>query len=536
MSKRSDDNPALTVNADGSIEPAPMEVEVPRRAASLTLRGADDARSARAASMEAANKSLAEALRITYVLILVVMVVMVLLFAFSGFQSVNESERGIKVRLGDIVDADLQPGFQLSLPYPLGEIIKVPTGQVTLQLDEAFWPKLPEDARDRPLDQAGYGQALRPGVDGSLITADNNLVHAQWTIVYSRAKPADYKRNILTDDESRIVMAVVKRAVVRAVAEVPIDDLLKRGAGRSTVTTTPVTPPPDAASPTTPPTAETTDAKPAGAPAAEAAPAAKPAAAPATTPAAGRENDIEARVRRLAQEGLDAIEAGLQIDSISLRSLSPPIRVIADFRKVQDAEAVAGRKRDEALQERNRILNSVAGIAYAPLLELIDAYGKELDLKETAKAEKTLDEIFAIIEGKRDGVNSTVNGKTYPDFRTSGEISTLISGANQFRSTIVEEAKQQNLTFAAKLQQYRANPRVFLVREWSEGLTSLLASGNVETFLLPDGTKDYEIFVNSDPAIKKAIQQDIQKKEVDKSYELRRALEAGKIVKNEEKK
>ena len=42
-----------------------MPVEAPRRAASLTLRE-DDARTDRAVSMEAANKSLADALRIEY--------------------------------------------------------------------------------------------------------------------------------------------------------------------------------------------------------------------------------------------------------------------------------------------------------------------------------------------------------------------------------------------------------------------------------------------------------------------------------------
>lgn len=533
MSKRPDENPGA------DFEAAPMEVEFPRRAASLTLRGADDARSARAASMEAANKSLADALRITYILILVVMVVMVVLFAFSGFQSVNESERGIKVRLGDIVDADLEPGFQLSLPYPLGEIIKVPTGQVTIQLDDAFWPRLAEDVRNKPLDQAGYGQPLRPGVDGSLITGDNNLAHAQWTIVYSRSKPAEYKRNIFTEDESKLVQAMVKRAVVRAVAEVPIDDLLKRGAGRSTVTPTPTPTPADASAP------PAADAAAAGS-APVAPPASTPSAPPAdSTPPAGtagpapatpaRENDIEARVRKLAQQGLDDIDSGLEIESISLRSLSPPIRVIPEFRKVQDAEAAAGRKRDEALQERNKILNAVAGTAYAPLLELIENYGKQLDLKQTAEADKTLEEIFAIIDGTKSGSKVTINAKDYTDFRVSGEISSMISEANTYRSTVVQQAKQQGLTFKAKLEQYRINPRVFLVREWSESLVGLLSSPNVEAFLVPDATKEFDITLNSDPEIKKEIQRAIQKKQVEESYEKRRALEAGKLFRSQEK-
>lgn len=529
MSKRSDDNTGPIDPATGvEFDAAPMEVEVPRRAASLTLRAGDDARSARAASMEAANRSLADALRITYFLIIVVMIGMVLLFAFSGFQQVNESERGIKVRLGQIVDADLQPGFQLSLPYPLGEIIKVPTGQVTVQVDEAFWPRLGEEDRNKPLDQAGFGQALRPGVDGSLITGDNNLAHAQWTVVYSRSNPADYKRNMLTEDEPRIVQAMVKRAVVQAVAEVPIDDLLKRGAGRSTVSPPPPTPAPaDAASaPAEPVPADTPAAE------APAVPTPVPAAEPATP---DRENDIEARVRRLTQQGLDSIDSGLQIESISLRSLSPPMRVIPEFRKVQEAEAAAGRKRDEALQERNRILNAVAGTAYAPLLDLIEIYGKQLDLKDTVAADKTLADIFAIIDGTRPGTGFSLNDKNYPDFRVSGEVSSIISEANTFRSTVVQQAKQQGLTFQAKLDQYRVSPSVFLVREWSDSLIGLLSSQSVEAFLMPEGTREIDIMLNSDPEIKKTIQRAIQKKQVEESYERRRALQAGQLIKTEEK-
>jgi hypothetical protein len=56
-----------------------------------------------------------------------------------------------------------------------------------------------------------------------------------------------------------------------------------------------------------------------------------------------------------------------------------------------------------------------------------------------------------------------------------------------------------------------------------------MASGRVETFLLPEGTNEFELFVNSDPEINKQIIQKIQRDEVLKSDARRRALRSGLI-------
>lgn len=483
MSKRPEDRP--NSSAGDMFEASPMQVEEPRRAASLTLRS-DEVRQQRAASMEAANRSLADALRITYRLIQAVMVVMVILFAGSGYQQVYESERGIKVQLGRIVNADLAPGPQFSLPYPLGQIIKVPTGQMTVQIDDSFWPKLMESEKNKPLDQLESLNPLRPGVDGSLVTGDANLAHAQWTVVYGRARPADYMQNVWTDDEVRLVQAVVERAAVQVVAETPIDDLLKRGAARA---------------------GDGTEA--------------------ATTGA--RENDLEARVRISAQKALNDLHAGIDITGVSLRSFSPPRGVTGAFTQVQQSRAAADKQREEALQQGSQILNAVAGSAHRPLLDLIDSYGKLLDQKKTAEADAVLNLIFEVLEGKHDGQDITLNGVTYADVRLSGEVSTIINSAKQYESMVVESAKQTKATFEAKLAQYRSNPRVFVVREWTEAMAGLMGTGLVEAFLLPDGTKEFDLMINSDPQIKKELVREIQRREVAEGQRLRNALNSGLV-------
>jgi hypothetical protein len=71
----------------------------PRRAASITLSGTGVAGDT-ASLMDPANQSLAEALKISFRIVQLAMVVLAALFVFSGFQTVEENEKGIRVTLG----------------------------------------------------------------------------------------------------------------------------------------------------------------------------------------------------------------------------------------------------------------------------------------------------------------------------------------------------------------------------------------------------------------------------------------------------
>lgn len=456
-----------------------MPTEEPRRAASLTLR-TDEARESRAVSLEAANKSLADALRITYRLLQFVIVALVVLFLFSGFQQVNQAETGIRVDLGRIKGERLEPGFQFSWPYPIGEIIKVQRGSQTVEIDESFWPNLTAEERRRPVSELGFGNGtLTPGRDGSLITADKNLVHAQFTVVYDRANPIEFVRNITTnirndgspDFEKAIVRAAVERAAISVIATVNIEDLLKRGSGAD---------------------------------------------------ASGRrENSVESLVRARAQDSLDSIDSGLQISQVLLRAAIPPLRVRREFDKVQSAQAEAAKQREQALGDRSKRLNEVAGSAHAPLLDLIDRYEAALELGDAAAAEGHLAQINGILDGSADGAAVTVDGVSYEGVRLSGEVASMMSEARQFRSTVVQRAQRQSETFSAKLAQYRANPSVFVTSEWADFFRSFLGARSVEVFWAPAGLDSFEMVINSDPEIARQQERDRFARDVDQNTRLR---------------
>lgn len=457
-----------------------MPVEAPRRAASLTLR-ADDIRTSRAASLEAANKSLADALRWVYFILQLVMVGMVILFVFSGFQRIEQSERGVKVSLGKLADSDLQPGFQLSLPYPLGEIIKVPTSQLQLNLAESFFPFLSNDDRAKTIEQLGFGDILRPGKDGSLITGDGNLAHARFGVTFHTESPADFVQNVGKDQEGRLVKAVIERAAVQTFAEIKLDDILKRASSTGTQ---------------------------------EGAQA-----------SAGSE--IEERVRRIAQKSLDDLKTGLRIDTVSLRDETPPLRTRQSYQAVQTAESTSATQRQNAEKQRSEILNQAAGSAYPVVLALIDDYGRALDAKDQAGADKALATLSQLLESSTTGMNITAGGQTFKDVRMSGLASRVVEDAKRYRSNVVQRAKGQAQTFEAKREQYRANPSVFITREWADAMTAFLKQDRVQAKIIPDHTQKYTLRVSEDPDILRGQRQALQEEAVRNNPALRRGLESG---------
>lgn len=479
----------------GEFEPVEeMQVEEPRRAASVTLRS-DESAQLRSASMEAANRSLADALRIVYRLLQGLMVALLLLFAFSGFQKIDQGELGVKVTFGRLSPRILEPGPVFSLPYPMGEVIKVSRGDQTISILQSFWPEGLDP--DRP--NASGSPSLKPGQDGSLLTGDNNIVHAQLDVSYHREDPLNYLENLQPDSEEALIRSAVERAMVQAAAQVSIDELLARGFGSAVV-------------------APETQAE-----------ADSPADGEGAT---GDESSLESRVRSTAQRLLDeSLDIGVEIDRVTIREIRPPQRTLEDFRQKNAAVTNAARAREEAERERDTMLTSAAGTAYRPLLDLIDEYEGLLEIGNEEEAEEVFAAINRLLDGAyepNDAGAIEIRGRTYQNVRVSGEVSELISSAKQYRSTVVSNAERQSADFDAKLEQFRANPKQFLAQEWYRGFQTLLEDPVVESFLIPEGSEPLRLKINPDPAFLREIEQEIKRRQVEGDERLERAYRAGR--------
>ncbi len=470
----------------------------PSRAASVTLRG-EGARTDQPLSLDPAQKSLADALRITFFLLQIGMIVLAGLFVLSGARQIREAERGVKLFLGRIVDQNVQPGLRFAWPYPIGEFVTVETGQVSLDVTDSFYPRMTESQKKQPLDNLRLltRAGLNPAMDGALITGDGNIVHARWTVVYRRSDPGAFVENIYPGSEREMVQAAIERGVVRTIAETPIDSVLKQATATPTAAPAPgedgaASPPVDAPSEPAPEQVAPPDA--------ETEPATPAVAAP-TPVATGAESSIGLRVREIAQQMLDEMQSGIVIERVVMVEPTPPLPVRSNFNNVQAAQSTAEKEREQAEKQRREVLNAVAGAAHPSILEKIDEYEAAIELEDEARAEAILAEIDAILEGQQVASAEQRSGAAI-----SGEAANIISSARQYRTQVVSSSRLSVETFRAKLEQYRANPALLLSREWTDAYTYFLSGPTTQVMLLPRQSM-LELWLNSDPDVAKAIEE-----------------------------
>jgi regulator of protease activity HflC (stomatin/prohibitin superfamily) len=391
------------------------------------------------ARMDAANQSLADALKITYVFLQFGMFVLVVLFFFSGVQRINEGERGIKVFLGKPTETNIEPGAHLTAPYPIGEMIRVGAGAVEIPMGRDFMPSRGGGLSDNDLLNTDLGSfnslgRLNPGQDSMIITADQNIAHAQFRVNYHRSDHREYVQNISSQrDEENLVRLIVRRAVVHTMAETSIDDLLKTSA-----------------------------------------------------------ETIGERIRLIAQRSLDDIETGITIDRVVIVRKSPPLYLSDQFASVQSAAQNAGKEREGALLLREQMLNEVAGRASGVLIEMINEYERLTELGEFEESEALLAQIDTVLMGGE--VNW--NGQSTLSL-VSGEVSEILKNAQAQASSRVSRAIADLEQFRAKQAQFEANPTLMIARDWSAAMAAFLNKDFVSTMYLPEG-RDAELILNPD--------------------------------------
>ncbi|MBL8764466.1 MAG: hypothetical protein JNM07_09385 [Phycisphaerae bacterium] len=419
-----------------------------RRAASVTLREAEGG--GVSSLMDPATQSLADAIRITYRLLQGAMVVLAALFLLSGFQSIKEGERGIRLVLGRVQADDLSPGFRFSLPHPFGELVKVQTGTSSVRLHKEFWPAVDDEMAEKSVEdllKTTAGSAtLDPGRDGSVITGDGNIAHTRWTVAYRRERVRSYAANVLPEDEPRIVRAAVMRGVVHACAGVTIDELLQSQAGVGRTQ--------------------------------------------------GTFRAVEASARQVAQATLDAMDSGITIEQLVLEEKIPPLRVFNKFAAVESAVSTANKNREEAQLARRSVLTAVAGEAAEPLLGFIDRYEQGLNQGDEKAAAAALASIEAVFEGRPAVAPDRESAPTL-----TGRAANLFSEARAYRSGAAVNAQTQLAVFRAKRESYRKNPSLLVNREITDALRVFLSRDSVQQWVLPAGTTTLELLLNRDPDI-----------------------------------
>jgi len=169
-----------------------------------------------------ASKALAEALRISFVILKLVMICVIGLFIASGAYQVSQNERGVELLFGKVQGRGLKtikdPGWHWTWPY-IGEVIKVPAPTQRQFLDvDSFWYYMSEKEKvtgevnryERTLQiirdgysltsTRGVGQNISQEITRNSLTkeekelsgTDYNLIHTKWRIEYYITDPLKF--------------------------------------------------------------------------------------------------------------------------------------------------------------------------------------------------------------------------------------------------------------------------------------------------------------------------------------------------------
>ena len=324
--------------------------------------------------MDAASKSLTNALGVSFGILKIVMAVLVLLFVASGIFKVESNEQAIVLRFGKIRGEPLGPGLKFGFPEPIDEVIKIPVKKVqTLNIDSLWYSETEaEKLGGRP---SRFGATLAPNVDGYCLTRndsivgeggmDYNIVHCKWVLTYKIDFPERFFRNVYyrSPKPGEDFMEVMSESV---------DPMLKAMAADSVVTTM-VNYSIDEAIVST--------------------------------------SSIARGVKIALQEKLDAIESGITVQNIVPERISWPRQVNDAFENSNRASQEKDRQVSEAKGYARKVLSEAGGPEAASLLEGLkkEGLGNEEKARLLSRVAGQSQEIIAGARAYRTNVVETAS-------------------------------------------------------------------------------------------------------------------------------
>lgn len=412
----------------------------------------------RGEDLDAAGRSLSDALRISFVILKVIMIILVVAFLASGFKTVGSDEKALVLRFGQVrgvgQEAILGPGAHWVFPYPIDELVRIPVEKNINLAINTFWYKETRDDVLGPgvkprnyfpdqLDplQEGYcltgsqrsstpvvrTVALSPTAqarqgDGS----DYNIVHTKWQVNYQITgveqffrnvyvqdiRPGDIYFDVMTQSITPLLRSLVEDAIVKAMVHCTIDEALQSI------------------------------------------------------------DTIPRRVQQLVQQKLDAIESGIRVVQVQLVSVKWPKQVDHAFEAYVAASQTSGQAITQARTYAETTLNKTAG-----------------EVAET------------LYRAVMDPNGSARQAALWP--QATGDLQDTIAQGQIYLTRVVERARVNADYLARILPEYRKRPELVVRDLYLTAMQQIL--GNVEEkFILekPKNAKEREvrILVNRDVA------------------------------------
>jgi membrane protease subunit HflK len=404
---------------------------------------------------DAADKSLSEALRLSFIILKVIMVVLVVLFLVSGFKTVGSDEQALVLRFGKIrgerEDRILTPGLHWVFPYPIDEIVRIPVEKKVNLVVNSFW------YYDNPLQKTRVAPTLDPIRDGYCITrsekqtesvggssgSDYNILHCKWQLTYQvkdpefknperffknvyveDAKPGQIYFDVMKESITPLLKGLFEDAVVTAMVNYTIDEAMFEQVGK-----------------------------------------------------------VTEHVKQLLQEKLDKIEGGIIIESVQVTDITWPRQVNEAFEALISASQDSQKSIDEARTYAQKTLNEAGGPVAEELLEALE---RDPALRES--------------NGNFSEQETELLWK-----QLAGTAQEKIADARAYRTKVVETARANAEYLQQILPEYRKRPKLVLQEIYQDAIEEVLNNVDEKVIIQPtQGTKGNEIWMqlSRDPTIK----------------------------------
>ncbi len=361
--------------------------------------------------LDPAQRSLADALRVSFNILKFFMVILVIVYLASGVFRVDEQYRAVRLRLGEIIGDVYEPGWHFGLPYPVEEIVRVKITTQELAVTKEFWHEVKaDDTRTRDEMAQEAGRPLNPLKDGSLLTGDANIVHAKYKVSYSISADdtKDYVENIGDATlAQRVVLVAVERGIVHAVASVEADNFL-----------------------------------------------------------GGRANQRIAKNR--AQDILDELKTGIEIQTFAASMTAIPLPVYQSWHAVSNAESRKGQLIEQARIDAAKTLGETAGEARDGLKQLVREYEEALVLDDQALSDKLGTELNDAFDNLRMDPQRT-------GAHIGGLVAELMNDAITYRTQTVQTVEADANRFKQLYDKYLSTPVILVNRQWQQMRQDILS-------------------------------------------------------------
>ncbi len=410
--------------------------------------------------MDAASRSLSQALGVSFAILKVIMVIVIFAFLASGFKTIGPDEEGLVLRFGQprmvnsaAGNADpyvREAGWIWVWPYPIEELVRIPVKQkVPVPINSFWWfqnaDELLDNRSSRPpgptLDPVmdGYclvrGESMQDLLGGSTLPTegmDYNIVHSKWKVEYSISNVRDFFKNVyvqnpkpgevyyelMTASVTPLLKNIIENAVVEVMAHYSIDEAIQSL------------------------------------------------------------DSIPRDVRTQAQQCLNNIHSGIKIVTLSMTQVAVPRQVQPAFSAFISAKQQAQTLVDQANAYAQTKLNETAGAVAKKLVATLDHPSP-----------------------RDEGLWS----------QAKGQVRQKITEAQAYRTQVVDMAQADATYFQKLLPQYRERPELVVKSLYIDAIKSILADAD-EIFLINPKEKgqnrELRINLNRDPNLikKKAVE------------------------------